>query len=106
MRFFNRTKEIETLKEVRKQSEHAAQFTVVTGRRRIGKTSLIWKAYEKEKCLYFFVARKAEAELCESYQIEIEQKLGIPMLGRVENFTVIYFIYLLFLFLCFTTPLQ
>ena len=90
LRLFNITKEIETLKEVRKLSEHAAQFTVVTGRRRIGKTSLIWKAYEYEKCLYFFVARKAEAELCESYQIEIEQKLGIPMLGRVENFTEIF----------------
>ena len=90
MRFFNRTKKIETLQEVRRLSEETAQFTVVTGRRRIGKTSLIWKAYENEKCLYFFVARKAEAELCESYQIEIEQKLGIPMLGRAENFIEIF----------------
>ena len=90
MRFFKRTKEIETLKEVRKLSEHAAQFTVVTGRRRIGKTSLIWNAYENEKFLYFFVARKAETDLCESYQLEIEQKLEIPMLGKVEKFTDIF----------------
>lgn len=71
-------------------SEHNAQFTVVTGRRRIGKTSLIWKAYEDNPFLYFFVARKAESELCESYQQEIEQKLGVQTLGRVESFTQIF----------------
>lgn len=86
MRFFDRTKEIAALQEIKAMSEHSAQFTVVTGRRRIGKTSLIWKAYENETFLYFFVARKAEAELCESYQLEIEQKLGIQTLGRVDSF--------------------
>ena len=90
MRFFDRTQEIETLHEVRRLSEQTAQFTVVTGRRRIGKTSLIWKAYEGEKCLYFFVARKAEKDLCESFQAEIELKLGLPMLGKVEKFTDIF----------------
>lgn len=90
MKFFNRTKEIATLQEIRMMSKDNAQFTVVTGRRRIGKTSLIWKAYEDTPFLYFFVARKAEAELCESYQQEIEQKLGIPTLGRVDSFTQIF----------------
>lgn len=90
MRFFNRTKEIAALQEIREMSEHNAQFTVVTGRRRIGKTSLIWKAYEDNPFLYFFVARKAESELCESYQQEIEQKLGVQTLGRVESFTQIF----------------
>ena len=38
-------------------------MTVVTGRRRIGKTSLIKKAFEDsdEPMLYFFTGRKAEA---------------------------------------------
>lgn len=76
--------------EVKKMSEQNAQFTVVTGRRRIGKTFLVWKAYEKETFLYFFVARKSEIELCESYQQEIEQKLGIPVLGKAERFTDIF----------------
>jgi hypothetical protein len=62
----------------------------VPGRRRIGKTSLIWKAYENETFLYFFAARKAEAELCESYQLEIEQKLGIQTLGRVDSFAQLF----------------
>lgn len=90
MRFFDRTKEIAALQEIKAMSEHSAQFTVVTGRRRIGKTSLIWKAYENETFLYFFVARKAEAELCESYQLEIEQKLGIQTLGRVDSFAQLF----------------
>ena len=52
MRFFDRTKEIASLKEILELSKSNAQFTVVTGRRRIGKTSLVWKAYENEPILY------------------------------------------------------
>ena len=75
MRFFDRTEEIASLREVLELSKSIAQFTVVTGRRRIGKTHLIWKAYEQEPILYFFVARKAESELCTEYLQEIESKL-------------------------------
>ena len=86
MRFFDRTEEIASLREIRGMSRDNAQFTVVTGRRRIGKTSLVWKAYEDEPILYFFVARKAEGDLCEDYRLEIENKLGIPIMGRAERF--------------------
>ena len=86
MRFFDRTEEIASLREIRGMSRDNAQFTVVTGRRRIGKTSLVWKAYEDEPILYFFVARKAEGDLCEDYRLEIENKLGIPTMGRAERF--------------------
>lgn len=90
MRFFDRKEEIASLREIRVRSKENAQFTVVTGRRRIGKTSLVWKAYEDEPILYFFVARKAERELCEDYQLEIESKLGVPTMGRVERFTDVF----------------
>ncbi len=90
MRFFDRTEEIASLREIRKMSENNAQFTVVTGRRRIGKTYLVWKAYEDEPVLYFFVARKAESDLCEDYRLEIENKLGIPTIGRAEHFTEVF----------------
>ena len=46
MKFFDRKTEIEKIKEIDKRSESSAQFTVLTGRRRIGKTSLLKKAYE------------------------------------------------------------
>lgn len=90
MRFFDRTTEIASLREIRSMAQNNAQFTVVTGRRRIGKTSLVWKAYEDEPILYFFVARKAERELCEDYQLEIERKLGIPTMGRAMRFVEIF----------------
>lgn len=37
MKFFDRKKEIETLLEIDEKSNTNAQFTVITGRRRIGK---------------------------------------------------------------------
>lgn len=90
MRFFDRDTEISALRDIREEASRNAQFTVVTGRRRIGKTSLVWKAYDDEPILYFFVARKAEGELCEDYQLEIEQKLGLPTMGRADSFARIF----------------
>lgn len=90
MRFFDRTEEIASLREIRGRAEKNAQFTVVTGRRRIGKTSLVWKAYEDKPFLYFFVARKAEGDLCEDYRLEIESKLGVPTVGRAERFADVF----------------
>lgn len=90
MRFYDREWEIRFLQETLEQARKSARFTVVTGRRRIGKTSLIAKAYEDTPFLYFFVARKAESDLCENFQDEMEQKLGIPMLGRSRKFSEIF----------------
>ena len=63
MQFYNREKEIARLKEIQKQSGISAQFTVITGRRRIGKTQLLLHAVSGQPTLYFFVARKAESFL-------------------------------------------
>ena len=68
----------------------SARFTVVTGRRRIGKTTLVREAYKDRPFVYFFVARKAESELCEAYLEEISEKLGIPTLGSSRHFSDIF----------------
>lgn len=86
MRFYNREKEIAILQEIQKSSLQNAQMTVVTGRRRIGKTQLLLKATEGQPTLYFFVARKSEALLCQDFQQEIKEKLSIHTVGRVESF--------------------
>ena len=86
MKFYNREKEIAQLKEIQKLSHKNAQFTVVTGRRRIGKTLLLLNATAGQPTLYFFVARKAESFLCQDFQQEIMEKLGIPILGEVSSF--------------------
>ncbi|MBR5684654.1 MAG: ATP-binding protein [Muribaculaceae bacterium] len=90
MRFFDRDKEIEKLRNICELSRQIAQFTVVTGRRRIGKTSLVLKAYKDEPILYFFVSRKVESELCAEYAAEIEEKLGIPQLGTPTRFAEVF----------------
>lgn len=86
MKFYNREKEISQLKEIQKLSLKNAHFTVVTGRRRIGKTHLLLHATAGQPTLYFFVARKAESFLCQDFQQEIEDKLGIPILGEISSF--------------------
>lgn len=91
MKFFGRNKEISELQETNRLSEHTARFTIVTGRRRSGKTSLLLKAYEDvSDMLYFFVARKSEAELCKDFMTEITEKLQIPILGEVSRFADIF----------------
>lgn len=91
MKFFGRKEEIKELQEIRNISFNNARFTIVTGRRRSGKTSLLLKAYEDvEDMLYFFVARKSEAELCKDFAEEITNKLQIPILGEVTRFADIF----------------
>ena len=90
MRFYDREQEIAFLQETRETAKKSARFTVVTGRRRIGKTTLVREAYKDQPFVYFFVARKAESELCEVYLEEISEKLGIPTLGRSRHFSDIF----------------
>ena len=90
MRFYDRKQEIAFLRETREMAKKSARFTVVTGRRRIGKTTLVREAYKDHPFVYFFVARKAESELCEVYLEEISEKLGIPTLGSSRHFSDIF----------------
>jgi len=86
MKFYNRETEIKRLKEIQKKSLQNAQFTVVTGRRRIGKTHLLLNAVKEKPTLYFFVARKAESFLCQDFLKEAKEKLGIPFIGEINSF--------------------
>lgn len=90
MRFFGRKKEIELLQKIQTLSNGSARFTVITGRRRIGKTSLVMEAYRPENVIYLFVSRKSERELCYGFQKEIQAKTGIDTLGRAERFADIF----------------
>jgi len=76
MKFYDREKETETLREIERISRNYAQFTVITGRRRIGKTTLIKHAYAGSGIIYFFVARKSEAMLCQELTETIRDVIG------------------------------
>ena len=45
MKFYNRQKELSVLRRIQADSLESARFTVVTGRRRVGKTELLKKAF-------------------------------------------------------------
>lgn len=51
-------------------------MTVITGRRRIGKTTLIKHAFGEDTMIYFFVARKSETLLCAELADTIRDRLG------------------------------
>lgn len=90
MIFFDRKYEIDKLLKIKQQAKLSSQFTVITGRRRIGKTSLVMNAYNGEPFLYFFVSRSSESELCKEFAEEIRQKLNMPVLGNTDNFADIF----------------
>lgn len=76
MKFYDREIETETLRRIEETSHEYAQMTVITGRRRIGKTTLIKHAYGATEMVYFFVARKSEALLCQELADTIRHTLG------------------------------
>lgn len=84
MRFYNREKELENLKDIQESSLSSSKMTVIVGRRRIGKTKLIKEAY-KDK-VYFFVSKKNEALLCAEFIVIIESTLSIKVFGEFASF--------------------
>ena len=90
MKFYNREKEIASLYKIEKKSRSTAQMTFMIGRRRIGKTSLLIKATEDYKTLYFFVSKKSEALLCEEFTDEIKNKLGVDVYGELKSFKDVF----------------
>lgn len=90
MKFYNRHSELAQLANIEQDSHRVAQLTFVVGRRRIGKTSLLLKAFDAPTTLYFFVAKKNEALLCAEFIEQIEQKWGEPVYGEFKQFKSLF----------------
>lgn len=90
MKFFDRKKEIAKLREIRKRSRESATLTVMTGRRRVGKTELVKRAFADEPFVYLFVTRSAEADLCDGFKSRIEEFTGRSIPGRVTKFRELF----------------
>ena len=82
MDFFGREKEIEILRRERKLSLENSRFTVLTGRRRVGKTELVDKALNDGQgdYVYLLLTRQTERNLVASLQEEAVRALG----GRLK----------------------
>lgn len=89
MKFYDRTEELEALKKIEKTSAKYAQMTIITGRRRIGKTTLIRKAFTGIPFVYFFVGKKSESLLCKELVEIIREELG-EELGDFTSFARLF----------------
>ena len=90
MIFYDREAEIDILREIENNSHHFAQMTLLMGRRRVGKTTLLKNSFATSNTvLYFFVAQKNEALLCEELVREVEEKLSVS-LGNFQNFSQLF----------------
>ena len=81
MKFYGRTEEIALLRKAREVSRCFSQFTVVTGRRRVGKTEVIKQALNdgRDDFAYLLITKQAEKTLCRDIQRDLESTIG----GRV-----------------------
>ncbi|MCR9183341.1 MAG: AAA family ATPase [Flavobacteriaceae bacterium] len=91
MKFYNRLNELAELERIRHLSfsEHS-RLTVVTGRRRVGKTSLLLKSVNDLPVVYLFVGRKNEATLCTEFIPEIARSLDTYVPAEIRTFRSLF----------------
>ena len=81
MKFYDRKKEIEILRRNWEKSAKHSLFTVMTGRRRIGKTLLLLKTEQEQKMLYLYVSKDNERVLTEKFQ-KIAEEERVTLVGN------------------------
>lgn len=92
MEFFGRQEEISALRRIRSIATENARMTVLTGRRRVGKTALVRKALDDGKMPYVHlpITRQPEVTLCEQLQAECEDVLHLGMHGTCRRFDELF----------------
>ncbi len=91
MRFYDREKELASLQETREIAfNKVSQMTVLTGRRRIGKTKLMLKSCENSPTVYLFVSRSSEAVLCTQFSQTIRDSLGAFVPNGIHSFRELF----------------
>ncbi len=90
MKFYNRENELKELATLYEQSNTSGRMTVLTGRRRVGKTILALESAKRHKHLYLFVSKKAESLLCQEFIEEIRRTFTIPVIGEIRHFKDIF----------------
>ena len=88
MEFIGRESEVELLRKLRARSDRQAQMTMLTGRRRVGKTTLLREALDDGNGFYVHlpITRQSEKTLCVELQAEVERVLGLGILGQSSSF--------------------
>lgn len=91
MKFIGRQKELQVLERTRLAAEKGpARMTVVTGRRRVGKTTLIQQSSKAQTALYFFVSQQTEVQLCQTFTQIAKDTLGIFLPSSIGSFAELF----------------
>lgn len=90
MKFYNRTDELAELASLYEQAADSGRMTVLTGRRRVGKTVLALEAAKQHKHIYLFISKKAESLLCQEHLEEIRRQFYLPVVGEIRHFREIF----------------
>lgn len=91
MKFYNREKELERINRTREVAfNNHSQMTVLTGRRRIGKTSLILKSCENTPKVYLFVSRGNETMLCNQFAQIASRELNTFISPKISSFADLF----------------
>ena len=64
MKFYDREKELDTLRKNWEKSASQSMMTTMIGRRRIGKTALLLKSVQGQAYLYLYDSKDNEQLLC------------------------------------------
>lgn len=89
MKFIGRKAELDLLEKDRLGAERGpARMTVVTGRRRVGKTKLILRNAELSgvKTLYWAAKLRSEGIVCQELAEDIREKLGFYIPPQIQSF--------------------
>lgn len=87
MKFYDREKETSELLRIRQLTiDDCSRLTLVTGRRRIGKTTLIQRTYASSAMVYLYVKRRNEKELVRTFCEAIRSQIDIFIPDGIARF--------------------
>jgi len=90
MRFYNRENELAILSKADKLKKKQSIFTIIIGRRRVGKTALTLEPFEQGKKVYLFVSKKDEHLLTAEFVEQLRQELGVEIFGEMKSFEMFF----------------
>ena len=87
MKFYDREEELELLNRNWQRTEAGSMMTVMIGRRRTGKTTLLTTCHaDIKQLLYLYVSKDNERVLVRKFQQSAEQVLGLHIFGQTDSF--------------------
>ena len=91
MKFYNREKELGSLNQIRVVAFNShSQMTVLTGRRRIGKTKLILNSCNTTPTVYLFIRRSNETTLCTQFTEIASKALNTCIPSSITSFAQLF----------------